>query len=142
MATAPDRTAPCELDTRETSADELDWPGSPCLIEHGSCLTCGALTVALQASVAAAPDPLPLVVKRYQCPFCRRSRSARRAAEQHIARCWLNPAARACKTCAHFSNDEDYGPDCGAGVDLEKGLRDFCPLWRALPEGNPDGDST
>jgi len=33
--------APCALNERETCGDPAHWPGSPCLIEEGLCLTCG-----------------------------------------------------------------------------------------------------
>lgn len=32
--------APCRLDKFETASDP-DWPGSPCLLDRGLCLTCG-----------------------------------------------------------------------------------------------------
>lgn len=64
-------------------------------------------------------SPIAVTVIRYQCPHCGRTRAHKRAAVAHIARCWLNPAARGCKTCRHF---DAYGPDytesCGVGVDL------------------------
>ena len=44
-----------------------------------------------------------LKVVRFQCPHCHRTHSKRAAADAHIARCWRNPQARACKTCAHFT---------------------------------------
>jgi hypothetical protein len=36
-----------------------------------------------------------------------------------MARCWLNPAARGCKTCVHFvTYGGEYGDHCDVGVDL------------------------
>lgn len=61
-----------------------------------------------------AVAPIPVTVTRFECPFCRHRRSARKAAREHIARCWLNPAARSCKTCANFT-DEPGGDPCEAG---------------------------
>lgn len=81
-----------------------------------------------------------LKVVRYQCPHCSRTHSKKAAAEQHIARCWNNPAARACKTCRHFM-PESEGPyaehpliseECLAGRKLLSGLHAGCPLWAAL----------
>lgn len=78
-----------------------------------------------------------LKVVRYQCPHCSRTHSKKAAAEQHIARCWNNPAARACKTCRHFM-PESEGPyaehpliseECLAGRKLLSGLHTACPLW-------------
>ncbi|MFF8482393.1 hypothetical protein [Streptomyces antibioticus] len=80
-----------------------------------------------------------LKVVRYQCPHCSRTHSKKAAAEQHIARCWQNPAARACKTCVHFS-PESEGPypqhppipeECWAGRKLLSGLHTDCPKWES-----------
>lgn len=90
---------------------------------------------------------IPLVVTRYQCPHCRRTRAKRTAAESHIARCWHNPAVRACTTCEHYDEGGDacgcepgcnWGalgpipPSCGAGVPLPEDYRPVidCPLWQ------------
>lgn len=78
-----------------------------------------------------------LKVVRYQCPHCHRTHSKQAAAEAHIARCWRNPKARACKTCKHFTPAED-GPypehpgwpeQCEAGVKLLSGLHSGCAEW-------------
>jgi hypothetical protein len=98
------------------------------------------------------------MVRRFECPFCSRRRAAKKAVAEHLGRCWLNPAVRSCKTCAHL--DEYDGGDtcfpgrpcdcnapsrsCRAGVKFEEnGLGpDFpvtgCPLWK-LREEAPDG---
>ena len=92
------------------------------------------------------PVPVPVTVQRFECPFCKRRRSARKAAAEHIGRCWLNPAARACKTCAHFTDEPDGGwclpgrpcecnrgyRQCEAGVaDVTDGtIMSGCPLWQ------------
>lgn len=39
---SPAGGAPCWLNTKQTSGD-LDWPGSPCLMQMGTCLTCGKI---------------------------------------------------------------------------------------------------
>lgn len=92
------------------------------------------------------PDPEAIMVKRWLCPFCRRSRSSKRVVAEHIARCWLNPVARSCKTCVSYEYDRGGEPcfpgrpcncndgyeACGEGVDLSAGLKTACPLWRAL----------
>ena len=93
------------------------------------------------------PAPVPVTVQRYECPFCKRRRSAKRTAAEHIARCWRNPAARACKTCEHWVNEPGGEPcfpgrhcdcnsgyaDCRAGVEgVDKGeIKTGCPLWQA-----------
>lgn len=79
-----------------------------------------------------------VLVRRFQCPFCRRTRSRRPAAEAHIARCWVNPGARSCKTCSHYDpggpadNQDPGSPEgCAAGLDLRTGLRTGCPKWQS-----------
>jgi len=81
--------------------------------------------------------PIPVVVVRHQCPFCRITRAKKAAATAHIGRCWQNPAVRACKTCVHYEPAEE-GPyeqhpgwpeGCNAGRDLDAGLRVHCPAW-------------
>lgn len=94
-------------------------------------------------------QPIECVTKRYRCPWCRRfSRTRRTAVADHMTRCWLNPAVRACKTCAFFEPGNGARPSaycqpgeiCSCGVeeeactredgpDLLGGLRDHCPLW-------------
>lgn len=77
-------------------------------------------------------EPIEIKVTRYKCPHCKRGHSKRRAAVEHIARCWRNPAVRACLSCVHFDRDED-GPYCdalNAAVELEAVVVD-CPTWSA-----------
>ena len=85
-------------------------------------------------------EPKVITVQRYVCQFCNRSRSTRNAAEQHIARCWRNPAVRGCKTCIHFEVGDNDPPVHHAGnefcgallVSLEAGLRTGCEQWEAI----------
>jgi hypothetical protein len=84
--------------------------------------------------------PMPVVVTRHQCPHCRRyTRASRPRVEQHMAVCWRNPAARACKTCKHFEPATSDGPypehpgwpeECGAGkgIELEQPITN-CKYW-------------
>jgi hypothetical protein len=86
--------------------------------------------------------PREITVTRWVCPFCHRGRSKRAATEAHIARCWRNPAAKACTTCVNFIR-EDCEPDvgypggeyCAAGVDLSAGPvpRSGCGQWAEVP---------
>lgn len=87
-------------------------------------------------------QPIAITVTRHQCPHCRRTRAKKTATEAHIARCWLNPDARGCKTCAHYGPPEE-GPypehpgwpeGCGAERDLTNGLHTGCPLWQQRQE--------
>lgn len=96
-------------------------------------------------------EPILFLQKRWKCPHCSRSRTSRKATEQHIARCWFNEDNRTCKTCIFFLS-ADYsarygdpqcncqpGPAaCDAGVELPQpepgsGDLDFvtgCPKWQ------------
>jgi len=97
-------------------------------------------------AVAAGVAPEPVTVTRWRCPFCHRSRAHKKATAEHIARCWLNPAVRSCKTCANLEPGGDacgcepgcnWGspsgsiPDsCAAGVNISDGqIKTACPLW-------------
>lgn len=64
-------------------------------------------------------EPIPFKTTRYRCPHCPRTGASKARITEHMGRCWLNPAARGCKTCKHF---EPYGPEwgdaCRLGVDL------------------------
>ena len=99
-----------------------------------------------------AAEPIVVKVTRYRCPFCSRSWSQRKRAADHVARCWRNPAVRACKTCVYFQpyhwegepvpgipgavGCTEYPEACGRHEDLREGLRSGCPLW------SPAGDET
>ena len=49
--------------------------------------------------------PMPVVVQRNQCPFCRRfTRADHRQVTEHMTRCWQNPALACCKTCTHHQD--------------------------------------
>jgi hypothetical protein len=78
-------------------------------------------------------EPEAIRVTRYRCPFCARSHSSRTRAVQHITRCWRNPAAHGCKTCAHYEPAEagdwtigDLGAAEGCGADVDLTGRSAC----------------
>lgn len=88
--------------------------------------------------------PIPVVVTRHQCPFCRRTRAHKAAAVAHIGRCWFNPAVRSCKTCQHLDVDPGGpscfperpcdcnrgGRECLEGIDLDGGkVVTDCTKW-------------
>ena len=102
-------------------------------------------------AIAIEAVPEAVTVTRWRCPFCRRSRSAKRATAEHIGRCWLNPSVRSCKTCANHEAGGDacgcepgcnWGspsgsiPDsCAVGVDVSSGeIKTGCPLWALREE--------
>lgn len=73
---------------------------------------------------------------RYRCPYCRRSWTSLKRANEHRDRCWFN---RGCKTCRHGCGPgAGYIDECAQGVDLWDAdeerpvLRSQCPLWAAL----------
>lgn len=107
-----------------------------------------ALTDAAAAERAAAyrarladVTPEPVMVRRFRCPHCGHSRAKETAAKAHMARCWQNPAVRACKSCVHFM-PESEGPyaehppipeECAVGAwpaGVEFPVVD-CPSWEA-----------
>ena len=64
-------------------------------------------------------EPIRVEVVRYRCPHCPRTHSSRSRAGEHMSRCWWNPQARGCKTCAHFAPFfADIAESCEVGVDL------------------------
>jgi hypothetical protein len=88
--------------------------------------------------MTAAVLPIPVVVTRYQCPFCRITRAKKARMVEHIAGCWRNPAARACKTCVRFEPPEEGPYDehpgwpagCEAGWPIDHRLKSGCRDWR------------
>jgi hypothetical protein len=81
--------------------------------------------------------PMPVIVSRHQCPFCRRfTRADLRQVQDHMTRCWQNPALRCCKTCTHHQDgshpEDDESCIHPAGPEWE----DYrfpvlhCPLWQ------------
>lgn len=89
-----------------------------------------------------------LQVVRYQCPHCRTTRAKKDSINAHIGRCWNNPAARACKTCVHYTPAEDgpysghpgFAEQCEEGRKLLSGLHTDCPLW--APQTVPCAECT
>ncbi|MFD7185525.1 hypothetical protein ACFV90_36885 [Streptomyces sp. NPDC059904] len=89
--------------------------------------------------MAAVALPIPVVVTRHQCPFCRITRAKKQAMAAHIARCWTNPAARACKTCVRFEPAEEgpypehpgFPAGCEAGWPIDNRLKSDCRDWRS-----------
>ena len=93
-------------------------------------------------------EPIAVRVTRYRCPFCSRGHASRSRARDHVARCWLNPENRGCKTCAHhqpFGFEGHCIPgvacicgetaeECRAGLDISGGLITGCPLWALREE--------
>jgi len=92
-------------------------------------------------------EPKVITVKRYVCPFCQRGGSTRKAAAGHIARCWHNPAVRACLTCAYHvveKGDPEVGYPGAEYCDIKvaslaTGLKVGCASWD--PDPDLDGAS-
>ncbi|WP_416520101.1 hypothetical protein [Streptomyces achromogenes] len=81
--------------------------------------------------------PFPVIVNRFQCPFCRRfTRADPRAVQDHMTRCWSNPGLRCCKTCTHHQDagphdDESCTHDQGPEYEEYQFPVLHCPLWQA-----------
>lgn len=88
--------------------------------------------------------PIPVMVKRYECPHCQRRRSSKAVMVGHVKACWHDPANRACKTCeyhlplAHVVEPDAYGCNafvraegCAVRADVEAEAFPYvdCPLW-------------
>lgn len=80
--------------------------------------------------------PMPVVVSRHQCPFCRRfTRADLRQVQDHMTRCWQNPGLRCCKTCTHHQDGSHPEDDesCRHPDGPEENYRFpvlHCPLWQ------------
>ena len=94
---------------------------------------------------ATAPPvdlPMPVVVSRHQCPFCRRyTRASLTQVQDHMTRCWANPGLRCCKTCTHHQtasgtpgDPDEWLEACTRpdGPEYEDYLFPVlhCPLWQ------------
>lgn len=89
-------------------------------------------------------EPERLVVTRYRCPHCQRTRSSKRAVTEHMGRCWHNPANQGCKTCDHYAPADSgcvgdpycncASPEfCAAGVVFSEGaLLIRCEKWEPV----------
>lgn len=92
-------------------------------------------------------EPIRRVMVRWQCPHCLCTRSKRRTMREHVARCWHNPAARACTTCdfrVEASGDNGIEgpfspPSCLKNVSLsEHGVNVHCSTYERTPDENPE----
>jgi hypothetical protein len=96
---------------------------------------------------AVTVEPERVEVVRWRCPFCRKSHSGKSRSREHIARCWFNPGARSCKTCAFYEFDDSEpevgyvgaGDVCRKNLEFpvtERGqqtLAVHCPEWQPAP---------
>jgi hypothetical protein len=81
--------------------------------------------------------PIEVTVKRHRCPHCRQSRSTRKAAVEHMGRCWYAPGNRSCKTCAWFTPADSVSDEgCSKGVTVGKPRQQATEdAWRAWASG-------
>lgn len=89
--------------------------------------------------------PMPAVVSRHQCPYCRRfTRASLTQVQDHMTRCWTNPVLRCCKTCTHHQNasgtpgsPDEWLESCTQPDGPEPEDYVFpvlhCPLWEGRP---------
>jgi hypothetical protein len=80
----------------------------------------------------SVPDgPTMVSVASWRCPYCPRSRSSQAVLARHVSRCWANPLAQSCATCANFRPATVLSdPACTVDVDL-----DSSEPFSALPIG-------
>jgi hypothetical protein len=83
--------------------------------------------------ITPAPEPVKVLVVRYDCPFCGSGfRSSRKVyVAEHMTHCWSDPAKKTCRTCAfHVPPVGDFGDACRQLVDLpERSPVVNCPFW-------------
>ena len=98
--------------------------------------------------------PIPFRVTRYRCPHCPRTGSSKALVTEHIGRCWLNPAARGCKTCVNYLEPAEacgcepgcnwggpvggYPERCRAGISLAG--RPECGTCKGIGQVYIDGE--
>ncbi|MEW2402178.1 hypothetical protein [Streptomyces sp. NPDC046862] len=123
--------------------DTEPWPDTPPFTSNSPIQAAANLLKAFTitrkpatAALALVDLPMPVIVSRHQCPFCRRfTRADPSAVTRHMGSCWLNPGLRCCKTCRHHQ-DGSYPEDeesCTHPDGPEPGDYSFpvlnCPLW-------------
>jgi hypothetical protein len=81
--------------------------------------------------------PMPVVVSRHQCPFCRRfTRADAAQVRDHMTRCWQNPVLRCCKSCIHHQDGSGF-EDVESCTNPDGPDEDYrfpvlhCPLYAA-----------
>jgi len=73
-------------------------------------------------------EPIPTTVKRWKCPFCNRHESRKRKAVEHVERCWLDPAKKTCRTCAHHIEASTGDPCYAGGLCLCNTVEEGCEV--------------
>lgn len=75
-------------------------------------------------------------LKHWGCDFrCGFTNSNRKRVNAHEAKCFSNPAVRACRTCHYLNKEDDLfcshegGPDTFYDGDGKLTLRQGCDLW-------------
>ena len=77
---------------------------------------------------------MPVKVTRFACIHCgpKFVRSSEKTVSDHEARCFRNPARRACQTCWFNNSYVAYMPDGCDHPDIERtALRFDCPGWKS-----------
>ena len=140
----PHRIASCLASTPSTRPNPLPW-------DRGD-TEAAARTLYAAYRITYKPDghdrlhvdlPMPVVVSRHQCPFCRRyTRANPTQVQDHMTRCWQNPALACCKTCTHHQDasgtpgdPDEWLEACTHPEGPEYEAYQFpvlhCPLWQA-----------
>lgn len=124
-----------------SDADSLDIvPFSTPNPEQATANLTAQFHITYKPATALVDLPMPVVVQRHQCPFCRRyTRKDPAAVTRHMGSCWANPGLRCCKTCAHHQQvDAESDEACTEPDGPEFDEYSFpvlnCPLWQARKE--------
>jgi len=91
--------------------------------------------------MTAPLEPIRKMVPRWGCPSCGHTQSSSTRIREHMARCWADPANRACRTCTHHERQNAWSGDvCRVGLTLPVVARPHgeqttlavnCPKWAA-----------
>ncbi|MCL8016888.1 hypothetical protein [Streptomyces sp. AS02] len=148
---SPSRNSFSKVAMAMVAAGPNDTPWGATTPEQVAKNLTGQFTITYKPVTATVDLPMPVIVERHQCPFCRRfTRAKRERVEDHMPGCFHNPGLRCCKTCTHHqeaSRDVGHycipGQTCGcndwdescthpAGPEEEYSFPVLnCPLWQA-----------
>ncbi|MGW0920098.1 hypothetical protein ACWD3J_13910 [Streptomyces sp. NPDC002755] len=126
-------------DARDLDRMALTWPPIPSTVAAAQLLERFRITRKPANHAALFVDlPMPVVVSRHQCPYCRRfTRADLAQVRDHMTRCWQNPVLRCCKTCIHHQDgshpEEDESCTSPDGPEWEEYRFPVlhCPIWEA-----------
>lgn len=137
--TAPDGTRFCVVCRTEREKNRKPRPKTRTVVKWRA-----------EGVLIPAPDdwsaPATVVMRRYQCPGCRRTFGKMDTAKNHMKTCFKLPLNRACRTCVNFhpghpGSYEEPPEDASCLVGVEFGVTEkgttrlvlHCEKWDAKP---------